>query len=82
MLIQGAFTSNTLFGLALLVGLSLLLTILTKVNILKGFICYALIISPFLYQSQLIELWVIVVLIIGVVSVILITYVNNRRYSI
>jgi hypothetical protein len=78
MLLQFALTINELIGIALLVGLALMLTILTKVPFMKGFICYCLIISPFLYQGGLIELWIIVLLIISIIFIDVITLVKKR----
>lgn len=79
MLLQMAFDINQLIGMSLLIGMALLLTVLSKVPIFKGFICYSLVISPFLYQADLIDLWVIILLIIGVIYIDMTTYINKKR---
>jgi hypothetical protein len=66
------FIVNDVIGFALLIGLSLLLTILTKVSLFKGIVCFALVVSPFLYKAGFIDLWVIALLIILNVFIVII----------
>lgn len=79
MLIQLAFNINELIGMSLLIGLALLLTVLSKVPIFKGFICYCLVIAPFLYQSELIDLWVIILLIVVIIYIDTVSIINKKR---
>ncbi|MHA2105930.1 MAG: hypothetical protein ACW981_21090 [Candidatus Hodarchaeales archaeon] len=73
------FVVDDVIGFALLIGLSLMLVVLTKVPLFKGFICYCLVIAPFLYKAGYIDLWVIVALIVLMIYVITISIASKRR---
>jgi hypothetical protein len=66
------FIVDDVIGFVLLIGVSLLLTILTKVSLSKGMVCYALVVAPFLYKAGYIDLWVIVLLLIMMVFIVVI----------
>ncbi len=72
------FVVDDIIGFVLLIGIALLLTFLSKVDLFKGFICYCLIVAPFLFKAGYIDLWVIILLMIMMVYII-ITSINSRK---
>lgn len=49
-------------GIAIMVGLAMVFSYISKVEIMKGIIAYSLVIAPFVYRAGLLDLWVIILL--------------------